>query len=113
MALEAARWEYRLVVGDTGGLAEFVTDQRGRRCRLNDAADLAAQIVTSPSTSGANSIVAARTPACTESVHLGRSGSPHGGGVRQGATAPASGPGHQSASKPDLGVKKTDFGARG
>ena len=40
------RWGVPLVVGDTGGLAEFVTDQRGRRCRPNDAADLAAQIVT-------------------------------------------------------------------
>ncbi|MCB0904477.1 MAG: glycosyltransferase family 4 protein [Actinobacteria bacterium] len=46
VALEAAAMGVPLVVGDTGGLAEFVTDQRGRRCRPNDAADLAAQIVT-------------------------------------------------------------------
>ncbi len=45
VALEAAAMGAPLVVGDTGGLAEFVTDERGRRCRPNDAADLAAQIL--------------------------------------------------------------------
>jgi glycogen(starch) synthase len=47
VALEAAAMGAPLVVGDTGGLAEFVTDERGRRCRPNDAADLAAQILAS------------------------------------------------------------------
>jgi glycogen synthase len=45
VALEAAAMGTPLVVGDTGGLAEFVTDDRGRRCRPNDPADLAAQIL--------------------------------------------------------------------
>lgn len=45
VALEAAAAGVPLVVGDTGGLAEFVTDERGRRCRPNDPADLAAQIL--------------------------------------------------------------------
>ena len=34
-----------LIVGDTGGLAEFVTDERGRRCRPGDPQDLAARIL--------------------------------------------------------------------
>jgi glycosyltransferase involved in cell wall biosynthesis len=34
-----------LIVGDTGGLAEFVTDDRGRRCRPNDPQHLAEQIL--------------------------------------------------------------------
>ncbi len=45
VALEAARAGVPLVVGDTGGLAEFVTPSRGRRCRPNDPDDLAAQIL--------------------------------------------------------------------
>jgi glycogen(starch) synthase len=45
VALEAAAAGVPLVVGDTGGLAEFVTEQRGRRCRPNDPDDLAAQIL--------------------------------------------------------------------
>ncbi|HQR79945.1 MAG TPA: glycosyltransferase family 4 protein [Actinomycetota bacterium] len=45
VALEAAALGAPLVVGDTGGLAEFVTDERGRRCRPNDPADLARQIL--------------------------------------------------------------------
>lgn len=45
VALEAATAGVPLVVGDTGGLAEFVTDDRGRRSRPNDPADLATQIL--------------------------------------------------------------------
>ena len=92
VALEAAAMGVPLVVGDTGGLAEFVTDQRGRRCRPNDAADLAAQIVTTFDEPRANNTSPRRHPILAlESVHLERGGSPHGGGgVRQGATAPAS-----------------------
>lgn len=45
VALEAARAGVPLVVGDTGGLAEFVTPSRGRRCRPNDPDDLAAQVL--------------------------------------------------------------------
>ncbi|MCB0900172.1 MAG: glycosyltransferase family 4 protein, partial [Actinobacteria bacterium] len=45
VALEAAAAGVPLVVGDTGGLAEFVTDDRGRRSRPNDPADLATQIL--------------------------------------------------------------------
>lgn len=45
VALEAAAAGVPLVVGDTGGLAEFVTERRGRRCRPNDPDDLAAQIL--------------------------------------------------------------------
>lgn len=45
VALEAAALGAPLVVGDTGGLAEFVTDERGRRCRPEDPADLAGQIL--------------------------------------------------------------------
>ena len=45
VALEGAAMGVPLIVGDTGGLAEFVTDERGRRCRPGDAADLAAQIL--------------------------------------------------------------------
>jgi glycogen(starch) synthase len=45
VALEAAAMGAPLVVGDTGGLAEFVTDERGRRCRPGDPADLADQIL--------------------------------------------------------------------
>lgn len=44
VALEAAAMGVPMIVGDTGGLAEFVTDDRGRRCRPGDPADLAAQI---------------------------------------------------------------------
>lgn len=45
VALEAAAMGIPLIVGDTGGLAEFVTDDRGRRCRPNDPNDLADQII--------------------------------------------------------------------
>ncbi len=45
VALEAAAMGTPIVVGDTGGLAEFITDDRGRRCRPNDPEDLAAQIL--------------------------------------------------------------------
>jgi glycogen(starch) synthase len=45
VALEAAAMQVPLIVGDTGGLAEFVTEQRGRRCRPGDPADLAQQIL--------------------------------------------------------------------
>lgn len=45
VALEAAAMGVPLIVGDTGGLAEFVTDERGRRCRPGDAEDLAGQIL--------------------------------------------------------------------
>lgn len=45
VALEAAAMAVPLVVGDTGGLAEFVTAERGRRCRPGDADDLAGQIL--------------------------------------------------------------------
>ena len=45
VALEAAAMGTPLIVGDTGGLAEFVTEARGRRCRPNDPADLATQIL--------------------------------------------------------------------
>lgn len=45
VALEAAAAGVPLVVGDTGGLAEFVTEARGRRCRPNDPDDLASQIL--------------------------------------------------------------------
>ncbi|MBK6762696.1 MAG: glycosyltransferase family 4 protein [Micrococcales bacterium] len=44
VALEGAAAGVPLVVGDTGGLAEFVTDDRGRRCRPGDPQDLADQI---------------------------------------------------------------------
>lgn len=45
VALEGAAMGIPLVVGDTGGLAEFVTDQRGRRFTPGDADHLAAQIL--------------------------------------------------------------------
>ena len=45
VALEAAAMGVPLIVGDTGGLAEFVTDERGRRCRPGDPQDLAARIL--------------------------------------------------------------------
>ena len=45
VALEAAAARVPLIVGDVGGLAEFVSDDRGRRCRPNDPDDLAAQIL--------------------------------------------------------------------
>lgn len=45
VALEGAAMGVPLIVGDTGGLAEFVTDERGRRCRPADAADLAAEVL--------------------------------------------------------------------
>lgn len=45
VALEGAAMGVPLIVGDTGGLAEFVTDDRGRRCRPGDADDLGASIV--------------------------------------------------------------------
>ncbi len=45
VALEGAAMGVPLIVGDTGGLAEFVTDERGRRCRPNDPQDLAAQVL--------------------------------------------------------------------
>lgn len=46
VALEAAAAGVPLVVGDTGGLAEFVTDPRGRRHRPNDPAGLAGEILS-------------------------------------------------------------------
>lgn len=45
VALEGAAMGIPLIVGDTGGLAEFVTDDRGRRCRPNDPQHLAEQIL--------------------------------------------------------------------
>jgi len=45
VALEAAAMGAPVIVGDIGGLAEFVTDERGRRCRPNDPSDLAGQIL--------------------------------------------------------------------
>lgn len=45
VALEAAAMGAPMIVGDTGGLAEFVTEERGRRARPNDPADLAEQIL--------------------------------------------------------------------
>lgn len=45
VALEAAAMGTPVIVGDSGGLAEFVTAERGRRCRPGDAGDLAAQIL--------------------------------------------------------------------
>jgi len=44
VALEGAAAGVPLIIGDTGGLAEFVTDERGRRCRPGDPEDLADQI---------------------------------------------------------------------
>ena len=44
VGLEGAAAGVPLIVGDTGGLAEFVTDDRGRRCRPGDPQDLADQI---------------------------------------------------------------------
>ena len=45
VALEGAAMGVPLIVGDTGGLAEFVTHERGRRCQPNDPQDLAAQVL--------------------------------------------------------------------
>ena len=45
VALEAAAMGVPLVVGDTGGLAEFVTDERGRRHRPDDPDDLARTVL--------------------------------------------------------------------
>jgi glycogen synthase len=45
VALEGAAMGIPLIVGDTGGLAEFVTDDRGRRVRPNDPQHLAQQIL--------------------------------------------------------------------
>lgn len=45
VALEAAAMGTPLIVADTTGLAEFVTDDRGRRCRPNDPQSLAGQIL--------------------------------------------------------------------
>ncbi|MCB0921001.1 MAG: glycosyltransferase family 4 protein [Actinobacteria bacterium] len=45
VALEAAAAGIPLVVGDTGGLAEFVTEPRGRRHRPNHPDELAGQIL--------------------------------------------------------------------
>lgn len=45
VALEGAAMGVPLIVGDTGGLAEFVTEDRGRRCRPGDAEDLAGQVL--------------------------------------------------------------------
>lgn len=45
VALEGAAMGVPLVVGDTGGLAEFVTDARGRRARPQDPPALAAAIL--------------------------------------------------------------------
>lgn len=45
VALEGAAMGLPLIVGDTGGLAEFVTDARGRRFPPGDPAALASQIL--------------------------------------------------------------------
>ena len=45
VALEGAAMGVPLIVGDVGGLAEFVTDERGRRCSPGDAEDLAAEVL--------------------------------------------------------------------
>lgn len=45
VALEAAAMGTPLIVGDTGGLAEFVTSERGRRCPPGDPAALATEIL--------------------------------------------------------------------
>ena len=45
VALEAAAMGTPLIVGDSGGLAEFVTSERGRRCPPDDPAALAGQIM--------------------------------------------------------------------
>lgn len=45
VALEAAALHVPLIVGDTGGLAEFVTDQRGIRVTPGDPAALARAVV--------------------------------------------------------------------
>lgn len=46
VALEAAAMNVPLVVGDTGGLAQFVTDDRGLRHRPQDPDDLARAILS-------------------------------------------------------------------
>jgi glycosyltransferase involved in cell wall biosynthesis len=60
-----------LVVGDTGGLAEFVTEPRGRRCRPNDPDELAGQILAALA-DPVDTCTAARRRVCrTGGVHVG------------------------------------------
>jgi glycogen synthase len=67
VALEGAAMGVPLIVGDTGGLAEFVTDERGRRCRPGDALDLAAEVVAAlDDPAGTRRRVAAATSALAD-----------------------------------------------
>ncbi len=101
VALEAAAMDVPLIVGDTGGLAEFVTDDRGRRCRPGDPADLAAEILQALADPAGTQQRRVAARACTDRLQLARDRRPDPARLRERDPGAAARPADACAGQPD------------